>query len=364
MRLNSIPRTLITLFLGLSLFAHSAQAADNNAVVNRIVNNTVQPFLAKNQIPGVAVAIYYNGQDYYFNYGVADKSRNIPVTKDTIFELASITKIFVTTLLGVEVQAGKLSLTDPVVKYIPKLSNTKGLPIDQVQVVNLATHTASFYRQLEQFGIKAGNVKGFFNKLKTWQPKTPIGSHYLYSNVSFGLLGYVLVNATGEPLANLLRQNITQPLGMNNTYFTLPRDKLALQAQGYRPNNNPAPHYVPANFLGGGALRSSSADLLKFMKANLGIKVENASPQLLSAMQFAQQPHFVVRPQFVMGLGWQRIKRGQQLLITKNGGNIGFSTFIGFAPSKQLGVVVLTNRAKGKASNLGNQLLNKLLRTE
>ncbi|CEG57143.1 serine hydrolase [Legionella fallonii] len=353
-------KTFLSMFSVLSLLTTSAQASDNNTTVNQLVNKTVKPFLANNQIPGAAIAIYYNGQDYYFNYGIADKSKNTPVTKDTIFELASITKIFVTTLLGVEVQAGKLSLTDPVVKYIPQLSNTRGLPIDQVQVVHLATHTASFYRQLEQFGIKAGNVKGFFNKLKTWQPKTPIGSHYLYSNVSFGLLGYVLVNATSEPLANLLRENITQPLAMNNTYFTLSPDKLSLQAQGYRPNNNPAPHYVPANFLGGGALRSSAADLLKFMKANLGIKVENSSTQLLSAMQFAQQPHFIVKPQFVLGLGWQRIKRGQQLLITKNGANIGFSTFIGFSPSKQLGVVVLTNKAKGKAAKVGNQLLNKL----
>ncbi|CDZ77460.1 Beta-lactamase precursor [Legionella massiliensis] len=344
-----------------SFITSSAQAADA-PTVNQLVATVANSFLSDKQIPGAAIAIYYKGQDYYFNFGVANKSSNTPVTQETIFELASITKIFVTTLLAVEVQEGKLRLTDPIVKYLPRLANTTGLPIDQVQVVNLATHTASFPRQLEQFGVKSGNIIGFFNKLQTWQPQTPIGTHYLYSNVSFGLLGNVLVHASAKPLAVLLSENISQPLAMTNTYFTLPANKQALQAQGYRPNGNPAPHYVPANFLGGGALRSSSADMLRFLKANLGVKEENASPQLLSAMQFAQQPQFEVKPQFVLGLGWQRIKHGQQLLITKNGANMGFSTFIGFSPAKQLGVVVLTNKSKGKATMLGNQLLKGLLR--
>ncbi len=346
--------TLMAIFL-----SSPAQASEDKAV-SQLMAKTAEPFISDKQIPGAAIAIYYNGQDYYFNYGFADKNKNTPITENTIFELASITKIFVTTLLGIEVQAGKLSLNDPVVKYIPKLANTNGLPVDNVQVVNLATHTASFPRQMEQFGVRKGNINAFFNRLRTWQPLVPIGSQYKYSNIGFGLLGFVLVKTTGEPLAQLLRENITQPLGMNNTYFTIPQAKLTLQAQGYHPNHTMAPHYIPANFLGGGALRSSAADLLKFMKANLGIKVEQASPQLLSAMEFAQQPFFVVKPHFVMGLGWQRIRQGHGLFITKNGANQGFNTFIGFSPAKKFGVVVLTNQAKSKATLLGNQILKGL----
>lgn len=342
------------------LYAFTAHAAPDNDI-NQLMVKTAEPFFGENQIPGMAIAIYYKGQDYYFNYGFADRNKKIPVTQNTIFELASITKIFVTTLLGIAVQQGQVKLNDPIVRFIPKLANISGLAIDQVTVVELATHTASFPRQLEQFGVNKGDINGFFNRLKTWQPEVPIGSQYTYSNVSFGLLGYVLVHASGQSLARLLRDNITQPLGMNHTYFIIPQDKLALQAQGYHANNNPSPHYIPANFPGGGALRSSAADLLKFMKANLGVSVENASPGLLSAMQFAQQPQFKVKPLFVMGLGWQRIKRGQGVLITKNGGNQGFNTFIGFSPSRQLGVVVLINKAKGRATLLGNQILTALL---
>lgn len=108
-------------------------------------------------------------------------------------------------------------------------------------------------------------------------------------------------------------------------------------------------------------MRSSAADMLVFLKANLGIQPGTASPELLSAMQYAQQPFFEVNPNFVMGLGWQRVKRGRHIVITKNGANQGFSTFIGFSPAKKLGVVVLINQARGEATALGNQILNSLL---
>ncbi len=327
--------------------------------INQLINNTAKQFINQNNIPGTAIAIYFNGQDYYFNYGIANKST--PVTQNTIFELASITKIFVTTLLALEVQSKSINLSDPAIKYIPKLADTKGLPIDQVQIVNLATHTASFPRQMEQFGVASGNTAGFINRLKIWQPRMPIGSNYNYSNIGFGFLGVVLEGATGQSLPLLMNSNIIQPLGMTNTYFEVPKQKTNYEAQGFRQNNALAPQYIPANFLGGGALRSSSADMLQFMKANLGVRVGNVSPQLLSAMQLAQQPYYEVKPNFVMGLGWQRIKRGKELLITKNGGNQGFSTFIGFSPARKFGVVVLTNHSKGRAALLGNIILNKLL---
>lgn len=362
MILKRVSQSVVSSFILWSLCLSTSVQAAGAPDINKLMSELTAPFVDENQIPGTSIAIYYNGQDYFFNYGFADTQKKIPVTKNTIFELASITKIFVTTLLAVEVNEGKINLFDPVVKYLPQLANTKNLPIDNVKVVDLATHTASFPRQMEQFGIKKGNINGFFNRLKTWQPNVPIGSQYKYSNISFGLLGNVLVHSTDKQLAYLLNQKITQPLGMMNTYFTVPQDKTSLQAQGYHPNKTPAPAYVPANFLGGGALRSSAADLLQFMKANLGISVANASPQLLSAMQFAQQPYFTVRPQFVMGLGWQRINKGQNLLITKNGANQGFSTFIGFSPAKKFGVVVLTNQAKSKATLLGNQILKALLK--
>ncbi|KTD51107.1 serine hydrolase [Legionella quateirensis] len=353
----------LILFISIFILCHAVTAAQSDADKNLdlLVHSITKPFISSHQIPGVSIAVYYHGQDYFYNYGVADKQKGTPVTKDTIFELASITKIFVSTLLALEVEEGKIKLSDSVAHYIPQLNNTKGLPIDRVEVVNLATHTASFPRQMEQFGVARSNRAAFIKQLKSWHPKVRIGTQYKYSNIGFGFLGLILEQATGTPLTTLTAQNISEPLGMTHTYFNVPQSLKVNEAQGYRNNNNKAPYYVPANYLGGGALRSSSADMLNFMKANLGIKVNDASSELLTAMKLAQQPVFVVRPKFIMGLGWQRVIRGNNLLITKNGGNQGFNTFIGFSPEKKVGVVVLTNKAKVNATRLGNLILNALV---
>lgn len=329
--------------------------------VNQLVPRIVKPFITQNQLPGIAIAIYYQEQDYYFNYGSADIQKKIPVTKDTIFELASITKIFVTTLLAMEVEEGRVKLSDSVAPYLPLSTNIRELPISKVTLMQLATHTSGFPRQMEQFGVDKGNVNDWFISIRKWQPGTPIGTNYKYSNIGFGFLGWILEQITGQNLPELISSNITNPLAMNHTFFKVPINFSDKEAQGYRPNQRKAPKYVAANFLGGGALRSSSADLLTFVKANLGIKVNQVSDKLLKAMQQAQQPYFRVKPGFVMGLGWQRMRHGKDLVIIKNGGNQGFSTFIGFSPENNLGVVILINQSKAKATLLGNRLLKILI---
>src|SRR5262245_42193293 len=83
-----------------TVFAKSASLNDA-ASVRQELKKIALPFLTEQGIPGAAIAVYYNGQEYFYNYGLANKKNNQPVTKDTIFELASITKIFTTTLLSI-----------------------------------------------------------------------------------------------------------------------------------------------------------------------------------------------------------------------------------------------------------------------
>jgi beta-lactamase class C len=355
-------RKFILASLLLTMVGATAQAqAGEAASVKSIVDNIMQPHLAENNIPGAAVDVYYNGHEYQYFYGYANKTKRVPVRGNTIFDLASISKIFTTTMLALEVKQDKIQLSDPIVKYLPSLANTKGLAIDNVKVLNLATHTASFPRQVEKFGIDKNDEKGLMQQLKTWHPANSVGTRYLYSNVSFGLLGVVVANAAGESYIDFANQQVLSPLHMTNTLIQVPTTKAAQQAQGYDADSEPAAPFVSSNFLyGGGSLRSTSTDMLQFLKANLNIPTGNASPTLLSAMQFAQKAQYNIRPNFIMGLGWQRLKRNGELFVTKNGANVGFTSFIGFSPDKQFGVVVLMNAAQSKAGKVGNQMLNQL----
>jgi beta-lactamase class C len=350
---------LITAMLNVA--ANGAETDVNQSAIKSVVDNIIQTHLARNNLPGAAVDVYYNGHEYQYFYGVANKSKHTPISKDTIFELASISKVFTTSMLAIEVKKGKIQLTDPIKKYLPDLAASKGLPIDNVSVLNLATHTASLPRQVEQLGVNKNDEKVLMAQLKQWRPSYSIGTQYKYSNISFGLLGVVVANAAGMNYMDLLRQEVLSPLNMENTLIKVPASKTAQQAQGYNGAGNPSAPFVTSTFLyGGGSLRSTPADMLQFLKANMNIQTASATSDLLSAMQFAQQAQYTVRPNFVMALGWQRITRNGNLFITKNGANQGFTSFIGFSPDRKFGVVVLINQAKSKANKAGNQILNQL----
>ncbi len=359
--------SVLILLLNFSLTTHAQTMSSRDVTMepselaNKAYNFRVKPFLDAESIPGAAVAIYIRGKTYYFNYGVANRARRTPVTENTIFELASITKVFTTTLLGVALEKKQLTLSDPISKYMSGMAAKPAEPIASVTVQELATHTAGFPRDVTDFGVRVGDNAGLMQSLRAWQPERAIGKTYLYSNVSFGLLGKVVEGATKKTYADLLATEVTGPLNMTHTFITVPANKTRFVAQGYRKNGSPAPFYVPHQLLGGGALRSSAKDLMQFLILNINSAATPQKVLLSKALYRIQQPYFTVRPNFVMGLGWQRITRQNHLFITKNGGNQGFSTFIGFAPKEQIGVVVLFNQSKKQAGRIGNQLLNELV---
>jgi beta-lactamase class C len=331
--------------------------------VTQTVDQIIKPYQIKKSLPGIALAIHYHGQDYLLNYGYANIANHTKVSSHTIFSLASITKVFTTTLLAYEVVIGRLKLDDPIIRYIPALKGSHGLAIDKVSLLDLATHTASFPRDVQDLGAIKGNNHSLIEQLKRWQPAYTIGSAYLYSNVSFGLLGQVIADALHDDYMSLLDRIILKPLAMHHTYVNTPKGDQPLLAQGYTPTHALAPYFMASQLLGGGALRSSAFDMLQFLKANLGIAVGSASQPLLNAMQLAQIPRYRVKPRFLQGLGWQQITFVDgRAYITKNGQLPGFSTYIGFSKAQQMGVVVLINQTNAQAAVLGQRILLALAR--
>ncbi len=111
-----------------------------------IVEAVVRPWMEKEQPPGVIVVVRCNGQTQFFPFGVADAATHTAVTPDTVFELASITKVFTTTSLAMEVESGNMQLDDAVAKHLPELRQSGG-DIKGVTLRQLATHTSSLPRQ-------------------------------------------------------------------------------------------------------------------------------------------------------------------------------------------------------------------------
>ncbi|HVD94621.1 MAG TPA: serine hydrolase [Candidatus Limnocylindria bacterium] len=356
-------RTAIIAVIGALLITGPARAQVN---IEQIVAQKVQPILPQNgKGGGVAVAVRMNGKTSFFNYGFANNAQNRRVAEDSIFNLGSVGKVFATTLLAQAVKQDELSLDDPVAKYVTELQ--RGGDIRRVTLGQLASHTSGLprvpqqYEQWHRGGYKWPDFARFLNSWKAGPNHEP-GQQYLYSNAAMVLLRVALEGRFNTRFAALMHQRLTGPLGMTSTALPLPRDLLGRAVQGYSPTGQPSgrPGEEGGTFEwpGSGQIYSSSRDMATFLAANLG-ELPDHRP-IESAMALAQQPVFTVGPRLKLGLAWQNVPAGNFTIIDKNGGLNNTSTYIGFAPQRKLGVVILVNRGKQHATGIGRQILHAL----
>src|SRR2546430_332093 len=355
---------LIPTGIGVLLAAGAARAQQVN--VEQIVAQKVQPILPENgKGGGVAVAVRMNGTTSFFNYGFANNAQNRRVTEDSIFNLGSVGKVFATTLLAQAVKQGELSLDDPVAKYVTELQ--RGDDIRRVTLGQLASHTSGLPRVPQQYEHwHRGNYTwpDFVRFLNSWKadPKHEPGQQYLYSNAAMVLLRVALERRFNTRFAALMHERITVPLGITSTALPLPRDLLGRAVQGYgqmgKPIGRPGEESGTFKWPGAGQIYSSSRDMATFLAANMG-ELPDRRP-MESAMALAQQPVFTVNPHFKQGLAWQDVSAGNLTIVDKNGGVPNNLTYIGFAPQQKLGVVILVNRGKQRATGIGRQILHAL----
>jgi beta-lactamase class C len=123
-----------------------AQAAND---LGQTVSRHVQELLPDNNLGGVAVALRVNGKTSLYNYGMADAARQQPITSDSIFNLASVGKLFATTLLADAVKRGEMRLDDPAARYVTELQ--KGGDIQEVTLGQIASHTSGLPREPGQY---------------------------------------------------------------------------------------------------------------------------------------------------------------------------------------------------------------------
>ena len=178
--------------------------------------------------------------------------------------------------------------------------------------------------------------------LDQWHAPYPPGTRSLYSNLGVGLLGYAIAAYEKRPLFEVWDRQFLGPLEMKHTFFEIPPEAANLVAQGYGPKGPPVPHSPLGGWPAGGRLSSSGRDTGKFLTANLGQRPD--LPAVTRAMQMAHQPYFKASAKMTQGLAWQRVKLEGELVIDKNGGLIGTSTYIGMLPDRHMGVVVMANR--------------------
>lgn len=360
-------RGFLTCSLLLSGITHCLAASPTDANLQKRVDATIRPLMQQQGIAGMAVAVTVKGQPHYFNYGLASKEARQAVTPDTLFEIGSVSKTFTATLAAYAQASGKLTLSDPASHYLPAL---QGSAFEHISLLQLGTYSAGgLPLQFPEQWDSADKMLGYY---QGWKPLYPAGSQRLYSNTSLGLFGYLAAQSLGQPFNRLMQEQLFPQFGLRHSYLDVPKAQMGNYAQGYNKDDQPVrvtPGAMDAEAYG---VKTSAADLLRFVQANL-------DPGALSrpwqqAVTSTQSGYYRVG-EMTQGLGWEAYHYPISLsallagnasqmaqephpvqwltppqppqadaLLNKTGSTGGFGSYVVFVPGKEIGVVLLANK--------------------
>jgi serine-type D-Ala-D-Ala carboxypeptidase/endopeptidase len=229
-----------------------------------------------------------------------------PPDGDTVYEIGSITKTFTATLLARAVLSGRVTLTTPVAQLLPDFK-IPGRGGKEITLGELATQHSGLPRMPSNFLPKdpanpyadydARKLKAF---LAGYELRRAPGEAYEYSNLGFGLLGFALAQLNHTTYRAMTEEEILKPLGMTMSSAVFTQAMRAHLAPGHLYTGEAAQNWDFDALAGAGAIRSTANDMVRYLKANMGV---DASP-LAAAMKLAQQPRRTMDRANRIGLAW------------------------------------------------------------
>ena len=354
------------------------------------IEKLFKSYVERSNMPGAVMGIIVDDEVVWLKTaGVRETADKAPVTPDTVFRIASMTKSFTAMSILKLRDEGKLSLDDPVSKYIPVFADlpypTKDSPV--ITIRHLLTHSEGFPednpwgdRQLAQTD---DTVRDW---IKAGIPfSTSPGTAFEYSNYGFGLLGQIVTKASGKNYPDYVRDNILRPLGMNSSTFemsTIPKEHVAI---GYRFEDGgwkPEPILAHGSFGAMGGLWTSARDLASYVAFLMSAypprdEAERGPIKRSSAREMQQVGRFqpggafrgTVESPLQMNAGGYGYGLGVSQdcrfahSVSHGGGLPGYGSLMRWLPEYGVGLIAMSNRTYGGFGGLFSDVLNELYKT-
>jgi len=338
--------------LASSLPAQTGQA--NPRALDSIAGAAVR----QNRAVGMVVAAVKGNDTLLMKaYGKADAEWDVPMTTDAMFDIGSLSKQFAAVSILQLRDAGKLSLDDPITKWVPNLPAS----VDKVTLRRLLSHTSGIFPFMDEpaFEINYMTPPRFprdsaykFIKLEPFA--FPVGEAQAYSNAGFWLLGLVVEKASGMTYEDYIEKKIFEPLGMKRSMYCNSYANVQHRAHGYGMQQGGTIRRSPLVdykwVFAPGALCSTAGDLVTWLKALHGGKV--LSPTSYTEMTTQAKLNDGTPVHYGMGIKVGEDNRGIKY-IGHGGTSPGFRSDATWYPAGQLAVVVLMNTSPTNLVPLG-----------
>ncbi|MEA5596780.1 serine hydrolase domain-containing protein [Rivularia sp. UHCC 0363] len=316
----------------LNLLANSTSAAET-AIDN--LETQIYQLMRNFQIPGISIAMIRDGELFWHkSFGVKHQYTKKPVTDETIFAAASLSKPLFAYVVLKMVERGEIDLDKPLTAYTDKPL----IPDPRIKLVTarrVLSHTTGF--------------PNWSGDKPVWINNTP-GSKFAYSGEGFLYLQTVVEKITGQPLEAYLQQQILKPWGMNRSSFIWQPEYQTTASYGHNRQNQPKPMSQPKAASSAGSLRTTASEYAQLLIAMM--KPEASLQQMLT-------PQIKLSDSLDWGLGWGLEKTNKGNFFWHWGDLVTFKSFTVASKDLKTGIVILTNSQNGLkiCGNIVNQAI-------
>lgn len=313
------------------------------------IDRLAQAYVSKRKNAALAIGGMQQGHSFFRGFGKISPTNPVPPDPQTIYEIGSITKVFTGLVLANLINDGIVDLDDSIRLYLPS-AVARSLPavVQTITLRQLATHTSGLPRFSDWLSsdrsdpanpYKNYTASDLYADLATVKLLSSPGQKHEYSNLGMGLLGHLLSLKTAQPYEDLVKKLVCEPLWMSDTTIHLTPQQQKRLVLGHSANGSLTSNWDFDVLAPAGAFRSTLADLLTFIQANLN---ETETP-MTAMFQRSHQPSFKVNNSFSLGLAWHILTLPKNDLYCHSGGTGGYKSFLVFEQATQTGVVILSN---------------------
>jgi CubicO group peptidase (beta-lactamase class C family) len=308
--------------------------------------------MAEYGVPGVAVGVVKNGQMTLRGFGVTNVDDPLPITPDTVFPLASISKTVATTAIMRLVEQGKIDLAAPVKRYLPEFAVQDETTTRTVAIWHLLTHTPGWEGQLTPADRGTQTLANFVESMRDLPQLAPAGEVWSYNNAGFTVAGRVIEAVTGQPIHDALRTLVFAPIGLTRAFTRLEDVATHRFSVAHRGPAGRAAVIRPlmrSSSITAGGVSMSLSDLLAYGAFHLGDGLGRDGQRVLTRASLEQMRTPRLRKQATdedMGLGWH-LRRVGGVMTAAHGGTLGHCLLLELVPERNLALAILTNHSDG-----------------